>query len=172
MLFGVLMARIQPKLEHCEEVDLYLDWLGSIKYPVTRTGPLMVCSHLHMCLSRGKSIPLKVRCALVWFENHARISLNACGIDVRDYVSGLTARDLMTDKISKVARQAPFLPVDVVIKLERLVTTAHTLPLRVFAGVVCLCVHGVKRWSEVQHVMNMSASEDGLLVTTYKTKKR
>ena len=174
VLFGVLMARIQPKaiLDYCKEVNLYMDWLSSIKRSLVDVGPLMLCSYLHMTLSRGKSIPTKVRCALVWFEGHAKVHMKASGIEVRDYVSGLTARDPLTNKIAKVARQAPHLPVDVVSKLERLVTTAHTLPLRVFAGVLCLCVHGVKRWSDVQHVSSISASADGLLVTTYKAKKR
>ena len=91
-----------------------------------------------MILPRGKHIPTKVRCALVRFESHVKIHTNACGIEVRDCVSRLTTRDPVTQKMTKVARQAPFLPVDIVIKLERLVTTAHTVPLRVFAGVLCL----------------------------------
>ena len=35
---------------------------------------------------------------------------------------------------------APPLPVGFVVALERLVTTIHTLPLRVFAGVCYLCI--------------------------------
>ena len=111
MLFGVLMARIQPKaiMDYCKEVNLYIDWLNGIKFPLTRVGPLMLCSYLHMTLSRGKSIPVKVRCALVWFESHAKIHMNACGVEVRDYVAGLTVRDPVTNQLTKVAHQAPFL---------------------------------------------------------------
>ena len=49
------------------------------------------------------------------------------------------------------------MPVKSVIALEELVSADHTLPLRVFAGVACLCVYGVKRWSDVQHVLTMTA---------------
>ena len=64
--------------------------------------------------------------------------------------------------------QAPPLPVDYVVALEGLVETVHTLPLRIFAGVCCLCTHGVRRWSDVQHVLRMTSTDDGLMVTTYR----
>ena len=49
VLFGVPMARIQPKaiLDYCKEVNLYKDWLSSIKLllvDVGPLGPLMLCS--------------------------------------------------------------------------------------------------------------------------------
>ena len=56
--------------------------------------------------------------------------------------------------------------------IEGLCLRAHTLPLRVFAGVVCMCVHGIKRWSDVQHVLRLLRSEDGVLATTYKSKRK
>ena len=131
----------------------------------------MMCSFFRMTLSRDESVPMTAKCALNWFGSHAKIQLNSTGVEIRDYVSGLTVRD-PTGQHRKNTHQAPPLPVDVVIALEGLVTTAHTLPLRVFAGVVCLCVHGVKRWSDVQHVLSMTTCEDGLMVQTYKSKKR
>ena len=122
-------------------------------------------------MSRGKSAPVKVKCALTWFETKARVQLNTLAVEVGDYVAKLCMRDA-NGKLRKVAHQAPPLPIDVVCELERLVSTAHTLPLRVFAGVVCLCVHGVKRWSDVQHVLSIQELADGLMVTTYKSKRR
>ena len=174
VLFGILMGRTQPKaiLDYCREVNAYLSWVEGIGRAPHGVGPLMLCSFFRMALSRGKSVPLKIKCALVWFESHAKIQLNATGVEVRDYVSGLTVRDASGLHKVEAARQAPPLPVDTVIRLERLATTAHTLPFRVFAGVICLCVHGVKRWSDVQHVLSMSALADGLLVKTYKSKEK
>ena len=61
---------------------------------------------------------------------------------------------------------------ETVISLEQLVLTANSLPLRVFAGICCLCIHGVKRWADVQHVMRLLHTEDGVLLTTYKSKKK
>ena len=72
----------------------------------------------------------------------------------------------------KEHEQAPPLPVDTVCAIEGLRSTAHTLPLRVFAGVICLCVHGVKRWADVQHAKRVVNTADGVMLTTYKSKKR
>ena len=68
--------------------------------------------------------------------------------------------------------QAPPLPIDAVVSVEGLVLTAPIVPLRMWAGVVCGCVHGVKRWADVQHVLGMSSTEDGVLLKTYKSKKK
>ena len=72
----------------------------------------------------------------------------------------------------KEHEQAPPLPVGTVCAIEELVARAHTLPLRVFAGVVCLCVHGVKRWADVQYVRKLVNTEDGVMLTTYKSKRK
>ena len=124
----------------------------------TAVGPLLLCSYFRMSLSRGKSITGKVRCALIWAELHAKVQLNSTGVEVRDFVSGLVVRNPSSLYWVKAAHQAPPFPVDVLIRLEGLVATAHTLPLRVYAGVVCLCAHGVKRWSDVQHVLSMPST--------------
>ena len=65
-------------------------------------------------------------------------------------------------KSVKSKHQAPALPVDSVIALEDLVSSAHTLPVRVHAGIACLCVHGVKRWSDAQHVGDVGSTEDAI----------
>ena len=51
-------------------------------------------------------------------------------------------------------------------------SSAHTLPLRIFAGIVCLCTHGVKRWSDAQHISKLEESKDALLPTTYRSKRK
>ena len=111
-----------------------------------------------------------VRCALVWLEGHAGVKLGACGVDVRDFVARMSHS--ATEGPAKEQAQAPPLPIEAVIALEQLVSTAHTLPLRVFAGICCLCVHGVKRWADVQHVTCLLHTEDGVMLTTYKSKKK
>jgi hypothetical protein len=174
VLFGVLFARLQPRviLGYIAEVNGYFSWLDGMGRSPTGVGLLMLCSYLRMSLSRGTSIPVKIRCSLNWFEAHAKIQLNSLSVGVRDFVSGLTIMDPNGTKIIKVKQQAPPLPVDIVRGVEGLVISAHTLPLRIMAGVVCLCVHGVKRWSDVQHVLQMTTTDDGLLVTTYKSKRK
>ena len=35
-----------------------------------------------------------------------------------------------------------------------------------------MCVHGVKRWVDVQHVLNVKPTADSLLLKTYKSEKK
>ena len=94
-----------------------------------------------------------VRCSQVWCESHARVHLNACGMEIRTFVLGLSRSPSEGGDLPvKDLKQAPPLPVDTVCAIEGLCSLDLPLPLRVFSGIICLCVHGIKRWSDVQHV--------------------
>ena len=97
--------------------------------------------------------------------------MNASGVEIKSFVAGL-ARPTSAGPALKDHEQAPTLPVESVVSIEGLVLSAPTLPLRIFAGVVCLCVHGVKRWADVQHVLSLSSTSDGVLLKTYKSKRK
>ena len=74
-------------------------------------GPIVLCSHLWVQLSQGKSVPTKVRCARAWFQDHSRAPIGASGVDVRDCAVSLTRSTFLG--LVKVKQQAPpFLPVD------------------------------------------------------------
>ena len=66
VLLNLIMGKTQPKatLDYCEEVNGYLSWLAGIGRPPANAGPLVVCSFLRLTLSRGKSVPAKVKCRL------------------------------------------------------------------------------------------------------------
>ena len=97
--------------------------------------------------------------------------MNASGIEIKSFVVGL-ARPTSVGPALKDHEQAPTLPVESVVSIEGLVLSAPTLPLRIFAGVVCLCVHGVKRWADVQHVLSQSSTSDGLLLKRTRARGR
>ena len=82
-------------------------------------------------------MPVVVRCALVWLEIHAKVSLNATVTGVRDFVLSLS-RPTTRGADVKPQHQAPPLPVVFVEAIEGLALSAPTLPLQVFAGVVLL----------------------------------
>ena len=155
---------------YCKEVGKYLDWLVGIRQFPVEVGPVTLCGYLRASLSRGSSVPTKVRAALCWCESHIKVLLGATGVEVRDFTEQLGRTS--PGGLVKEKDQAPPLPVDFVVALEGLVGSAHTLPLRIFAGVCCLCTHGVKRWADVQHVLRMSSTDDGLMVTTYRSKRK
>ena len=112
-----------------------------------QVGTIMLCSYVRMALQRGKSIPARVRCALVWCEEYLEVPCGAVEVELRSFVLQLVVVSPPGKQI-KAPHQAPPLPVESSIALECLVASAHTLPLQVFAGVVCLCVHGVTRWAD------------------------
>ena len=122
-----------------------------------------------MAPSRGKSVPTIICCALDWLESHAKVHLSAGGVEIKSFVMSL-ARPCAEGAAVKDHEQAPPLPVDTVCAIEGLCSTAHSLPLRVFSGVICLCVHGVKRWADVQHVRKVVNTIDGVMLTTYRSK--
>ena len=60
----------------------------------------------------------------------------------------------------------------VVAKLEGLVSSAPTSPLRIFAGIACLSTHGIKRLSDIQHFEKWSSSEDSTVVVSWKSTRK
>ena len=74
-MFDLLIGKTQPKaiLDYCKDVHGYLSWLAGIGREPDSVGSLVVCSFLRLTLSRGKSVPVKVKCALTWFETKAKI---------------------------------------------------------------------------------------------------
>ena len=94
-------------LEYCKEVSTYFAWLEAIQCDLSRVGSVMLCSYLRSSLSMGKSIPTKVRCALNWFEQHAKVPLNSLGLDVRDFTSSLTCAGGPAGSLFKAKAQAP-----------------------------------------------------------------
>ena len=90
VLFGKLSA--QAVLDYCKEVLRYLAWVQSLGRDPKDMGPVMICGYLQTCLSRGKSVPTRVRCALGWFESHAKMVLNTTGVEIRDFTDRLVVK--------------------------------------------------------------------------------
>ena len=172
-MLDMVCHKLEPKVlkQYYRECNNYLSWVQSVGHTPMTVGSVLLCSYLKTTLTRGKSIPTVVRCALVWLEQHAGVKLGACGVAIRDYVAQLS-HTTIDGFVPREQSQAPPLGVASVMALENLVETAHTLPLRMFAGVCCLCIHGVKRWADVQHVRDLSHTRDGVMLTTYKSKRK
>ena len=127
--------------DFCRESRRFFLWGFSLKLDFAALPSLALVGYLRNVRSRGKSVPTRVRCALVWAEATFRIPLLA---SARDIVA-LCVRLSRVDIAGRAVRgpvQAVLVPPEVVAKLELLVTSAPTLPMRVFAGVAALCAHG------------------------------
>ena len=156
---------------YVKECFSYFEWAEALNLDVCSMGVLMICSYLRSACERGRSVPNLARCALVWCEVCTRTSLGTNKREITAFVTKLTVVS-PSGMILKAPVQARPVPPDSVCALELLVTSGHTLPIRVFAGVAALCCHGVKRWSDVQHVTALSVTDDALLVTTWRSKKK
>ena len=170
ILCGKVTAR--GGLDYVKEVFRFLDWTEALEREIVGLGSILICSYMRSVVARGNSVPVKVRCALNWFENHSSTPIGSLGVDIRDCVNGLSPAHGGSNTVAETKHQAPALSVDAIVFIEHLVCSAHTLPLRIFAGIVCLCTHGVKRWADAQHLSRLEESKDALLPTTYRSKRK
>ena len=85
------MGKMTPKAasDYCKEVATYFDWALALQKEPASIGVIALCSYLRNSLTRGKSIPVKIRCALKWFQERSGMELNAAGTDVRDFALSL-----------------------------------------------------------------------------------
>ena len=66
---NLLMGKMAPKAasDYCKGVASFFDWAMALQKEPSAIGVIAPCSYLRSSLSRGKSIPTKIRCALNWF---------------------------------------------------------------------------------------------------------
>ena len=64
------------------------------------------------------------------------------------------------------------IPPSVLVRFERLVTSAPTAPLRLFAGIALLCGLGINRWGDVHHLKSYFVTDDAMVLTTWKSKRK
>ena len=153
---------------YTKECFHYLDWADALAFDILAVGAVALCSYLRSTSERGRSVPNAVRCALGWCEVFTKTGLGASEQSIKAFVSRLTTVSL-NGKTLRAPCQAPPVPPDSIRALEALITSGHTLPIRVFAGVAVLCCHGVKRWSDAQHYDGMLTSADAVVVTSWKS---
>ena len=152
------------------EARRFVAWAFSLKFDLLNLPSLALIGYLRNVRSRGKSVPTRVCCALVWTDTVYQIPIRASSREVVSLCVRLSRIDLNGRSVRGPV-QAVLVPPEVVAQLELLVTSAPTLPMRVFAGVACLCAHGIKRWSDVQHVKSLTVAENALVINSWKSKK-
>ena len=166
----IFMARTTSHtvLKHCSELNRFLEWLQTMKVSTANPGALLVSSYILSTRARGKSIPNKVRTALVWSEETMGAKWSATEMEVKRL--GWS----MTRKGQKDAKAAAMLPVVHVMALERLVFDAPSYVLRYCAGVMCLMVHGLKRWADVLFTKagGIELTTDAVIVACYRSKRK
>ena len=158
-------------VDYCRETRRFATWAFALGFYFNRLGSLCLVGYLRNVRSRGKTVPTRVRCALVWAEEVFRIKLDAGRKDIVSICVRLSRMDVRGRAVPDPV-QATLVPPIVVSQLEELVTSAPTLPLRIFCGVAALCAHGIKRWGDVQHTNHWKLTEHAIVARTWRSKKR
>ena len=164
----IFMSRTtaQTVIKLCAEIERYLEWLTAVKTSVADSSALILAAYLMSARARGKSVPNKARTAFVWAEQSMDVQLYATEKEVMRLSWSLK------DKSTKDVESAVMLPIESVLEMERLVFEAPSFVLRCFAGVICLMIHGLKRWSDVLHTRRIELTEDALVLCCYKSKRK
>ena len=113
---------------------------------------------------RGESGPRRALQALAWAERALDLNLCASTSLVR---SQRTASFSAKPAEPKQARMAT---VDMVRRMEQLVTEAPSLLFRVWAGVFACMGHGCLRWADAQHSESIVLTKDAVFGVSWKMK--
>ena len=154
-------------LNYCAELAAFLLWLRAAGRTPASVTELSVAAYISQCRGRGRSVPNRVRSALLWAQRVYDIPFHAGTVSMRDLVSGISSYDKGAGPV-----EAVMMPIDLVILLEGLVTSAPSVPLRVFAGCFVALAHGCKRWADLQYLSGIKEGEHAIVLTTWKSKRK
>jgi hypothetical protein len=152
---------------HRKRLLLLHDWAKAILLSFSSLSPFDVAAFLRDQHTRGKTVPMKMYRGLVWTEKAFGWTLHT----KHDVVVSQSRSHEVTsggnrEKPSKMAM------VEMVTKMETLVTDAPTVSLRIFAGMMALLADGVLRWKDVQRCEQLHLTKDALVGTTWRMKKK
>ena len=166
----IIISGLEPQVVqgYCAESFRFLAWLTALQRPVQEVTDLQIAGYIRNCLGRGKSVPGRVRLALVWLQRLIDCPLGAGKEDLVMMVRSLSS-GTQSEKTPVAARM---IPVEIVRLLERGCFNATTDLLRVFCGLGCLLAFGIKRWSDAQRVQSLDLAVDSLVVQSWKSKKK
>jgi len=164
-LFVSRATNVSVLRNHLKDSERLLAWCVAIHREVDDLSPMKVASFIRDQLPRGKSVPSRVLSTLVWFQRVFDIPLF-----VADPI--VVAQSKVVSSKTQLEISAELPTADMVIGMESLVFDAPTVPLAVYAGVCCALCHGVLRCSDVLHSEGLSLSEDAVMGTCWKMKKK
>ena len=166
----MIIHGVDPKvvISQVAEVWRFLHWLSALGLSIGDISELRVAGFIKNAAGRGKSVPGRVRNSLIWLQHVTGIEIGADKVEIQKMVKtavgpGSRASD---------PEGAVMIPVEVVKRLEEGVFRARTGLLKIFCGLGCLLTFGVKRWSDAQHVAEMTIAGDALVVKSWKSKKK
>ena len=151
---------------YCKIVNEFLFWLS----PICSLGcvtELEVGAFLRDGRIRGEHVASRMRCALCWAEKVFKLQLHTDDVMVRA---------MCKRRSDMEAREAPAKAKCPTVELVKLLEEAccnvkNPVVIRVMAGFMCACVHGVLRWSDFQRSVRLELGKDMLMAKATMKKK-
>ena len=125
----IILGKLSPQcvVDYCRELEKFLDWLAAIQIPVAIINSLTTAGYLQNLRLRGKSVPTRVRAALLWAEGVFKVDLRCAGRDISDFVAKLSATDMLGAPVPEPVKAA-MVPPEYVVIFEQLTRDAPSLP--------------------------------------------
>ena len=124
-----------------------------------------IAAYINDQANRGHSGPKKMLQALAWGEK--AFDLNLCLTSSLVQAQRAAADTAVIRKAPKSAKMATVAMLEA---MEAMVLSAPSSLLRCWAGVHAVLGHGVLRWADVQHSLDVTITKDAIFGTTWKMK--
>ena len=147
---NLVLNDVEPQVvfNYAAEVWRLIEWAKTLGLALPDLSELRVAGHLRNCAGRGKSVPGRVRHALVWFQQVFGIDLGADQIEIQRMLRSAIGTTLNPSS----PEAAKLIPPDIVERLEMGVFEARSGVLKIFCGLGCLLTYGIKRWSDAKRI--------------------
>ena len=168
-LADIILAGVEPQvvLTYGAEVYRFIHWLSAVGLRFTEVTDLRVAGYIRNSLSRGKTVPTRLRSALMFFQRVADVKLGAEKVELLKMMQSSAGPSNVSGP-----EPAPLIPPNVVLLLEHGCSHASTGVLKLFCGLACLLTFGVKRWSDAQRLEKLELLADAIVVKSWKSKKK
>lgn len=153
-------------LGHVQALENLLQWSSSRGLSLTEIKVFDVAAFLKDQADRGPSVPLRIFRGIIWAERAFGFNLYSSSAQVRSQSS----LSLTVPVASAVA--ALMATVKMTSDMEGLISSAPSLPLRVYAGACCCMAHGVLRWQDLQWPNRLHLTADALVGICWRMKKK
>ena len=153
-------------LGYLKAAKLLVDWSLACRASFCTLSEFEVACFLKDQCPRGVSVPNGVYRGLIWFEKSMDVCLHTSSPIV------VSQSNPTREFAAAQAVAAEMATIKMLSDMEHFVKSAPTLPLRIYAGVMCTLGHGVLRWKDLQRSSQLHLTPDALVGVTWQMKRK
>ena len=153
-------------LGYLKAAKLLVNWALACSRNFSTLSEFEVACFLKDQCPRGVSVPNGVYRGLIWFEKSMDVCLHTASPIV------VSQSNPTREFAAAQAVTAEMATIKMLSDMEHFVKSAPTLPLRIYAGIMCTLGHGVLRWKDLQRSSQLHLTPDALVGVTWQMKKK